>query len=173
MGGKKLEQTQRRLCVLVTGSAKKGFSWKTVRGCSEGEGELRECFGGTERCELLRQRERSLLRFAGVPHCGSSTGHSLAPLHSDHKEGISSFIYSISCHVDPKMAPVPSPKLHWPSQSSPRKERPLMGALFLACCSFLWVRRGRELADLRAHTETSWICGSGIEDSVGVGTTAN
>lgn len=67
-----------------------------------------------ERCELQLQRESSLLRFAGVPHCGNATGHSLAPLHSGHKEGISSFIYSISCHVDPKMAPIPSPKLPCP-----------------------------------------------------------
>lgn len=106
-GKKKLDKTQRRLCVLVIGSAKKGFSWKTARDWLEGEGEWGSFWRVGERCELRLQRERSLLRFAGVPHCCNATGLSLALLHSGHKEGISSFIYSISCHVDPKMAPFP------------------------------------------------------------------
>lgn len=52
-------------------------------------------------------RKRSLPWFAGVPHCGNATGLSRAPLVSGYKEGISSVIYWISCHVGPKMAPSP------------------------------------------------------------------
>lgn len=99
-----------------------------------------------ERCELRLQSGWSLLRFAGVPHCCIATGLSLAPLHSLHKEGISSFIYSISCHVDPKMAPSPlqncpvSPLwLPAPILSPPKC---LMETLFLACCCFLLDEEG-------------------------------
>lgn len=46
VGEKKLDKTQRRLCVLVIGFAKKGFSWKTARDWLEGEGELREFLEG-------------------------------------------------------------------------------------------------------------------------------
>lgn len=100
-----------------------------------------------EGCELRLLRERSLQRFAGVPHCGNATGLSLALLHSGYKEGISSFIYSISCHVDPKMAPFPLqncpvPVCGWPPQSFPQKERPLMDTLFWACCCFLLDKEG-------------------------------
>lgn len=97
------------------------------------EGGAEEVFGKVgERCELQLQRETSLLWFAGVPHCGSATGLSLALLHSGDKEGISSFIYSIGCHIDPQMAPFPLQTCNvslfgWSPQSSPQKERRLMG----------------------------------------------
>lgn len=103
---KNLEQTQRRLCVLVTGSAKRFFSWKTARDWLEGEGGAEGGFGGFGRDVNSSFREKTAK--AGLRHCGNTTGHSLARLHSGHKEGISSFIYAISCHVDPEMAPVPS-----------------------------------------------------------------
>lgn len=98
-----------------------------------------------ERCELRLQRERSLLRFAGVPHCGITMGLSLPPLRSGYKEGISSFIYSISCHVEPKMASFPlqnrpGPCCGWLTQSSPQKL--LMETLFLAWCCFLLDNEG-------------------------------
>lgn len=52
-GKKKLGKPQRRLCLLVIGSAREGFSWKTARVWLETEGEWRE------RCELWLQGERS------------------------------------------------------------------------------------------------------------------
>lgn len=45
-GKKKLDEAQRRLCVLVIGAAKKAFSWKTARDWLVGEGELREFLEG-------------------------------------------------------------------------------------------------------------------------------
>lgn len=46
VGEKKLDKTQRSFCVLVIGSARKGFSWKTARDWLEGDGELRELLEG-------------------------------------------------------------------------------------------------------------------------------
>lgn len=77
------------------------------------KGELREVLEGfVEMWITALERKKSAK--AGIPHCGNATGPSLALLHPGHKEGISSFIYSISCHVDPKMASIPTPKLPCP-----------------------------------------------------------
>lgn len=56
---KKLDKTQRRLCVLAIGSAKKGFSWKTARDWLEGEGERRG-YGGLGRDVNYSFREKEV-----------------------------------------------------------------------------------------------------------------
>lgn len=109
-------------------------------------------------------------------------GFSLALLRSSYKEGISSIIYSISCHVGPKMASFllqncPVLSLWLVIQILFLKEELLNGSLFWACC-FLWFGKGRafETDDLRTCIENlgSVSLWSSLRVvSEGVGTAAN
>lgn len=141
--GEKQDKTQRRLCVLAIGSAKKSSREREGGGSRgsflEGKGEM-----------WITASERK--QSAKVPHCGNPTDLSLAPLHSGHKEGISSFIYSISCHV---------PLFGQSPPFSPQK-RPLMNALFFKLLFSLGWEGVESLAlvNWEPCIEKSWICGS-------------
>lgn len=95
-----LRGAQRPLCVSVTGSAKRDSPGRRGEAGWCVEGGARLVLKGWEP-ELQPEGERGPLGFAGLPHCGGAAGLSLALPHSGYKEGISSSIYSISCHADP------------------------------------------------------------------------
>lgn len=127
-------ETQRRLCVLVIGSTRKGFSWKTARepvGRVKGSwgsffsmvGEFFFFDGWDEMCIDGFRKKIVCSGSPGSPHLwlqrhGPVLGSALrTPQRGDF------FIYSISCHIDPEMAPFPSPKLPcpplWPASPIP------------------------------------------------------
>lgn len=72
------------------------------------KGELLGFWRVGERCKLRLQRERRLLRFAGVPHCGNAMGHSLALLRFGHKEGFLHLFIQFHAVSTPKWAHSPS-----------------------------------------------------------------
>lgn len=170
---KKLDMTQRRLCVLVIGSARKGFSWKTAKGWLEGRGGAFGGFGGNvnygfRENEVCEGWGPSLWQRHG-PFSGSAA---LRPQREDFFIYLFNFMPCRPQNGPQCLSESALSSLTWlPAAVLSPETRPLMAALFLDVVVVSSTRRGREFeaGDLRTPIQKCSIC----VVSVGVGTEAN
>lgn len=111
---KKLDKPQRRLCVLAIGSAREGFSWKTVRDWLQSEGERREFLEGWGEMWITASERKKSAKVCWGPslwqHHGPFSGS--AALRPQREDFFICLFNFMPCR--PQNGPIPSPKLPCP-----------------------------------------------------------